>query len=268
MTTTAERPAAARPAAGRLGSDTVTGMLEALVRRHPDAPAVIYGDQRFSFAELDALGRRAAGGLSALGVKAGERVAMWLPNSVAYLALYLGCARLGAIAVAVNTRFRSAEVADIVGRSGARWLVMWPGFRHIDFLGILGACEPAALAKLETLILYDEGDPAGALPAGVSHCRTVRCDAVLAGEPYSGNHATPDTGCNIFTTSGTTRAPKFVLHAQSSIARHADIVADAYGYRASGGGLLAVLPFCGVFGFSQVMASLASGRPTVVLSAF
>ena len=42
----------------------------------------------------------------------------------AWLALYLACARLGAIAVAVNTRFRSSEIADILGRSGARLLVL------------------------------------------------------------------------------------------------------------------------------------------------
>ena len=71
-------------------------------------------------------------------IVAGDRVAPWLPNSA-----LLGPGALSrlcpaqAIAVAVNTRFRSSEIADILGRSGARLLVLWPDFRQIDFLTIL-----------------------------------------------------------------------------------------------------------------------------------
>ena len=55
---------------------------------------------------------------------------------------------LGAIAVLVNTRFRSAEVQDIVGRSRAKALVLAPSFRTIDFAGILAAVDPTALDAL------------------------------------------------------------------------------------------------------------------------
>ena len=99
---------------------TITGLLRARATQHPGAPALIYEGETWDFASLEALGQRAAGGLAQLGVCAGDRVALWLPNTPAYLALWLGCAQLGAIAVAVNTRFRAVEVADIVHRSGAR----------------------------------------------------------------------------------------------------------------------------------------------------
>src|SRR5258705_10789108 len=92
-----------------------------------DARAVIWGGERISFAALDQESRRVAGGLAALGIGPGDRIALWLPNAPAWLALHFACARLGAVVVAVNTRFRSAELADIVARSGARILVLWPG---------------------------------------------------------------------------------------------------------------------------------------------
>src|SRR5476651_473032 len=83
----------------------------------PDAPAFLHGERTISLAELLERALRAAQGLADLGVGPGDRVALWLPNVPAYPILYLACARLGAIAVAVNTRYRAVEVADIVGRS-------------------------------------------------------------------------------------------------------------------------------------------------------
>src|SRR5947209_15024063 len=87
-------------------------------------------------------------GLRDLGVRRGDRVALWLPSIPAWLATFAACARLGAIAVSLNTRFRSAEIADILLRSGCRALVYWPHFRKIDFGGILAACDPEALRSL------------------------------------------------------------------------------------------------------------------------
>ena len=82
------------------------------------------------------------------------------------------------------------------------------------------------------------------------------------------DHGDPDLGCNIFTTSGTTKAPKFVLHTQGSLARHAKVVADGFGYSTSNGALLQMMPLCGVFGYTQIMAGLASGQPTVLTASF
>lgn len=252
------------------GQPTVTALVAAHAAGAPSAPAVIADEGRLDYAGLDRLGRQAAAGLAALGVGAGDRVAFWLPNSIAYLALYLGCCRLGAVAVAVNTRFRSAEVGDILGRSGARVLAFWPGFRGIDFPGLLEGCDPAALSALRAVVLVDPMEDGGSvhLPAPLSAARRVAFRDLLSAAPMAADHASPDAGCNIFTTSGTTKAPKFVLHDQASIAGHARTVARHFGYDQRRGGLMCVLPFCGVFGFNQVMAALAAGRPAVIRSAF
>jgi fatty-acyl-CoA synthase len=246
----------------------VTALVAEQAAARPDAPAVIYQERVIGFAELDDMGRRAATGLAELGVGAGDRVALWLPNAPAYLALWLGCARLGAIAVAVNTRFRSAEVGDIVGRSGAKVLAMWPGFRDIDFLAILAEVDAAALEGLETLILYDEDGAEHPAPAQVGHCRRVAFPDLMERPPEAADRATAQAGVNIFTTSGTTSKPKFVLHNQGGVARHARIVARAFGYAEAGAPLLQFLPFCGVYGFNMSTASIAAGIPMVLMTAF
>src|SRR5258708_33958613 len=131
-------------------------LLADIAEETPAAPAFIHGERTLSFAELLDCAGRAAQGLADLGVGPGDRVALWLPNVPAYPILYFACARLGAIAVAVNTRYRAVEVADIVGRSGAKVLACAPGFRRLDFLSILADVEPTALDKIAALVVAGE----------------------------------------------------------------------------------------------------------------
>ena len=125
---------------------TLSGLIEA--RAGLITPALLDRDRPVSNAQLLDESRRVAAGLAGLGVAKGDRVALWLPNVPAWLATFFACARLGAIAVAVNTRFRASELADIVSRSGCRVLVFWPGFGRADFAGVIKACVAACLCLL------------------------------------------------------------------------------------------------------------------------
>src|SRR5580704_10055126 len=125
--------------------------------------------------------------LADLGVGPGDRVALWLPNVPAYPILYFACVRLGAIAVAVNTRYRAVEVADIVGRSGAKVLACAPGFRRIDFLSILADIEPAALQKLTAIVTV--GDEPASIPPAVERLRRVTFDRLQSRPRLGTNHA-------------------------------------------------------------------------------
>ncbi len=265
---------------GAMIADSLNSQFESLAARQGDAVALIYGEREIALAELIAEGRRVASGLAELGIKAGDRVAIWMPNAPAYLALLLACARLGAICVNVNSRFRSTEVGDIIGRSGARLLVFWPGYRGIAFSDILAQVDPAVIAGLDAVVSYatrdddngdddsDDDDSEAApppLPDGVRH---LAYDELAAAPPMAEDHGGRDVDFAIFTTSGTTSAPKFVLHRQASIIDHALDVAPVFGYDQPDASILLMMPLCGVFGFSQVMAVLLSGAPLVMLPSF
>lgn len=213
------------------------------------------------FRALESESRRVANGLARLGIEPGQRVALWLPNVPAWLATFLACARIGAVAVSVNTRFRSHEVADIVHRSGARALVFWPEFRGIDFAGILAACDPHAMQGLGAVIVYAEAGKAA--PPAILGRPAVAYSALAASPPMRQDRSAPDAGCVIFTTSGTTRAPKFVLHDQGTVIAHAFDVARGFAIGPDAALLLAP-PLCGVFGFCSAMAALVAGRPLVM----
>jgi fatty-acyl-CoA synthase len=245
---------------------TVTGLIEAAAVTAPDGVAVHYNTATLTYSGLAGQARRVAGGLAALGVRPGDRVAFWLPNIPAYLTLYFACARLGAVAVAVNTRYRAAEIGDIVGRSGAKVLVLWPDFRGIDFPAILDDVDPAALDRLETVIVYGESADPPSFTLG--RARTVSYERIARHARYDRDHGARLAGCNIFTTSGTTQAAKFVLHGHGGITDHALQVAAAFGLGETGTVGYLGLPLCGVFGFTQAMALVAAHKPIVLVSAF
>lgn len=242
--------------------------------KHND-PAILYcretsrdGDclEIISYGEFERRVARVAKALRDLGLNEGDRLALWLPNVPAWLILYLAAARLGIIAVAVNTRFRAQEVADIIARSAPKALALWPGFKGIDFSAILGEVPIDALSALHTIITYDEGE---AVPDRVVARRTVRYADLEKAAPVSAlSTLSPSTPSILFTTSGTTRAPKFVVHDHRSITAHARDVALGFGFTAPDAVILQALPLCGVFGFSQSMATLAAGCPMVMLPAF
>ena len=241
--------------------------LDGLARQRGSAPAVIAGADVVGFDRLAAESRRVAGALSRLGIGRGDRVAFWLPNVPAYLTLFFACARLGAIAAAVNTRFKAREVGDIVGRSGAKALVLWPAFLDIPFLDILAEVPKAALERLETVILYGEpGDKPTAMPQ-LRKARAIAYAELLQGPGMPGDGTRAD-GVAMFTTSGTTKAPKFVLHAQSSVIDHAADVAPRFTLDRPGTSVLQMLPLCGVFGFTGTMAALQAGAPIHTLPVF
>ncbi len=246
--------------------DTLSTLLDARAVEGPAAPALVGPHGVVSYAELADESRRLATGLERLGIARGDRVAIWLPNVAAWLASFFACARLGAVAVAVNTRYKSGEIADIVGRSGAKAMILWPGFRQIDFAGILDAVDPAALAKVEHYIVYREDERAP--PARLQGRPVLDYRELARCAPCTEDRASADAGCVMFTTSGTTKAPKFVLHSHAALLAHARDIADGFALQAPDTVVFLAMPFCAAGGLSQVVPTLSMGRPLVTMPAF
>lgn len=245
-------------------SPTLGRFLDGLATRHGARTAWWYGARAGSFADLAAESRRVAGGLARLGVGPGDRLLLWLPNGPAWLATLFAAARLGAVVFCANTRFRQREMADLIGRGGVGTIVLWPGFKGLGFLDILAGADPAAFDRVRNVVLYDEGEERPALPSVLAGRRIVPYADLAAAPPAATEAADAAAGVAVFTTSGTTKAPKFVLHPHRSLTAHAGMSAAAMGYGAAGTATLQALPFCGVFGFCQAMASLAAGAPMAI----
>jgi long-chain acyl-CoA synthetase len=98
-------------------------LVRAAARRRPGAPSVVAGDQRLSWAELDAAVDRAAAGYAARGLAPGDRVAIQLPNGLPWLRAALGALRAGLVVVPVNTAYTDPELEYVLTDSGAALFV-------------------------------------------------------------------------------------------------------------------------------------------------
>jgi fatty-acyl-CoA synthase len=239
-------------------TETLSAILDENIHRAPHAPAARDGRVALDWSELGALAEGYAALLAGRGIGFGERVALWLPNSVDYLALIFACARLGAIAVHVNTRFRTNEVGHLLERAKARVLVTDFAFRPVNFPALLAEIPAGQRTSVECIIGRDAAAQEIAGHAVVRLAPAGTCE----------DRADPEAPCLTFTTSGTTSAPKLVLHRQRSIARHARDVAAALGLTESGTAVLAAVPLCGTFGLAFAMSAAAGGAHIVLMDQF
>jgi fatty-acyl-CoA synthase len=231
------------------------------IEDHAD-PALVFDGKPVSRAEFSRKVDQTAAWLVAQGIGKGDVVAVWLVNRVEWVALLFACARLGAIAAAVNTRYRSAEVAHLLRVSGAKLLVVEAAFRSIDFAAILADIAEADVPALDKLAVVG----ADTIRA---HWPCVRYDAFdRPYPPAPPPHDDVELPVLLYTTSGTTRGPKLVAHSQATLATHAGSVARALALSPQRHSLLAMLPFCGTFGMTGLLAFLAAGVTIHVLDAF
>ena len=134
---------------GDLEWGSIPGLVRAAATRFADGEAVVEGRTRISYAELGARVERAAAASIASGVRLGDRVAIWAPNTLDWIAAALGAVSAGAVLVPLNTRFK--------GDGGGVRTVPEPGQAAVRdrHLGIRG-CGLA-----QTCHCCDEGGPGG-----------------------------------------------------------------------------------------------------------
>ena len=103
---------------------SLSALVREAARQRPGAPAVVDGDRRLTWGDLDALVDRTAAGYAASGLVAGDRVAVQLPNGIEWLRAVLGALRAGLVVVPVNTAFPDPELEYVLENSGAALLVV------------------------------------------------------------------------------------------------------------------------------------------------
>jgi acyl-CoA synthetase (AMP-forming)/AMP-acid ligase II len=228
-------------------------------------PAVADGPIRFSWADLHAEVRIVARFLIADGVAAGDRVALWAPNTHHWVAAALGAQYAGATLVPVNTRYTGYEAADIVERTGATVLFVAGPFLGVDrYPALREAAGSDGLSRLRTVVripLDDSPVPDGVLAWPQLAARATGVDDTEA--EARADTVRPDDVSDILFTSGTTGRSKGVMSAH----RQALGVARAWaecGQVSRDDRYLVINPFFHSFGYKAgILACLLTGATIV-----
>ena len=123
---------------------TLGQLLDEAVRRVPDNEAVVYTDRdyRETWQQFSDTVDRVAKGLMALGVKKGDKVAIWATNVPHWVTLQFAVARIGAILITVNINYKISEIEYILKQSEAENIFIKDGYRDTDYMSIIYELVP------------------------------------------------------------------------------------------------------------------------------
>jgi acyl-CoA synthetase (AMP-forming)/AMP-acid ligase II len=168
----------------------------------PESPAIVDGERRLTYGELDAWVNRLARGLAARGYTAGDALALASGNSAEFLAVYYACARLGVVCVPVNLGWRADEVAYVLGHSGARGIVV-----ESRLVGAVGPAVAKVPEVADVVVV-----PGGAYERDPADRAWTTLDALLAEDASPVEVEVEDRAAlSYLYTSGTTSFPKGVI---------------------------------------------------------
>ena len=184
-------------------SSTIGAALSAAVARFGARTAYIDKGQRYSFQQVDDASRLLASRLAAIGIGKGDRIAIIATNRIEWLYMFFAAARLGAIVVGLNLRYRQTELDYMLQDSQAK-VVVSPaehgGFSYAQYFSQAAGNFPG----LQHWIYLDSAAIAG----GIAFDTLLHGEHGAAAGPAVGQAVDPDDVAVIVYTSGTSGKPK------------------------------------------------------------
>jgi fatty-acyl-CoA synthase len=174
---------------------TPVSFLERSAYVFPDKPAVVHGERRYAYRQLQERVNRLASALRSAGMRRQDRVAFLCPNIPAMLEAHFGVPAAGGVLVAINTRLNSDEIGYILGHSGARFL-----FVDAELEPLI---KPLDLPDLRVIRVEDTGDPGDPYEDFLAGGSPAPIESWLQDEEET---------ISINYTSGTTGRPKGVMY--------------------------------------------------------
>jgi fatty-acyl-CoA synthase len=253
-------------------------VLDAAAARAPDTPAIVFRETRVTYAELAARADAFARGLLALGLGPADHVVLWMPNSIEWNVVNFAIAKIGAVTVTCNSRYKAVELDYLLRQSDAKALVMMDRFdaAGVDYREILRTVVPdvlwqqdrrimsAKFPELRHVVVFGAEHDPGCLAADAVVKRGARVSAGQLGQI----RVPPDSPAAMLYTSGTTGAPKGCLLSHGNFWYKAREYLRLHEWTTADRCLVAV-PYFHIFGaLGCVTANALAGSTQIVMEVF
>ena len=245
---------------------TLSQVLRDTTEKFPQRDAILDPSGiTLSYEELDKRVDQLARGMLEIGVAKGDKVGLWMPNLPEWVVAYYAIARVGAVVVPMNTRYKTHEVEYILNNSEATTLFAVGAFAGIDYLSMIGEIR-GNLPNLKHVIIAGEpGESMVSFDSVVEQGTQLLGDAALSQRERA---CDPLDNVFILYTSGTTGNPKGAMLSHHNIAKNAEQVTEVLRTGEQDVFLLAV-PFFHCFGCVMGIAgSITWGAAMVPMQIF
>jgi fatty-acyl-CoA synthase len=239
----------------------------------PDKEAVCFVGERecrYTYSELNEEVNRLAGGLVKLGIKAGDKISLWMPNRPEWIVAWFAAPKIGAIMVPMDTWYKPSEAEYIIGHSESVAVITSTKFQNNDFLSMLAQIKPN-LPKLKHIIVMGEGEYENGPRGTISYNEILKMgDDWRENQEYTDRRFQNelDNVAFILYTSGTTGKPKGAMLTHMNIVANAKDAASIMKVTHRDR-LLVPVPFSHLFGcVLGVVLTVVHGASIVVMETF
>ena len=233
---------------------SIVQLLESKAKEFPDKPTIIFKDQHITFSQLKDESFKLANSLINLGIKKGDKIAIYIPNCPEYVYSYLAIWSCGACAVPLDFMLTEEELVSCINHSGSKTLII--KFKN-DISSLVSLKEKCP--ALEKIILCQERIDGFLCIEGLIEKETSKFKAVDISDK--------DYAC-IFYTSGTTGKPKGVLCNYLQLTAPAKAMAYFVDLNEKDIALCGALPLSHLGGFVFIQAILFLGTTVVLMDRF
>jgi acyl-CoA synthetase len=243
---------------------TLADRVDALARAHPDSPAFLGDAGELTWREYAERSDRFAAHLAGLGLAAGERVAVLLPDGPGVHVAFVGCEKAGLVVMGIGPRAGREEIRHLLAKSRAAALVSRTMARELDLRALFAELSASGLPLREHVVVEGQLSAGEVCPSGEAARRSEKRGA--------GDLAARRLGVEdlflLNSTSGTTGLPKCVTHHQARWFHFHELAVES-GELTPRDVFMSVLP--APFGFGLWTAHFtptALGAPCVLLEKF
>lgn len=242
---------------------TICGLLDRAARLWPDHTAYVHDEQRLTWSELADEVDRYTRAFMASGVRPGDRVSLWMGNTLSWVLVELGLIRAGAVVVPVNTGFTAAEAAYVVAQSDSVMLIASSTLRGRNLAAEARQVVERPDVSVRTLVTVgptdsDSVDIVALLSGAASVSRQESAARAAA--------IRPDDVVLTLYTSGTTGFPKGVMHSHRVIG-NMDDAAERLRLDEADVAVM-YLPLFHIFALAATVTFMARGAAMVLMEVF